>query len=101
MTILRMTLAGEKPVYLQIEDAIRRKIVLGELGGGSRLPAVRDLAGELGVNVNTVARAYLALVQERILVSRRGGGTAVAPGARETVQAHKSERLDDLADDFL
>lgn len=101
MTSLHINLSGDKPVYLQIEEYIRRMIMLGGLAGGARLPAVRDLAGELGINVNTVARAYLGLVREGLLVSHRGGGTTVALEAGERIAAHRFERLGGLADDFL
>jgi GntR family transcriptional regulator len=55
--------SGE-PVYRQVARQIREKIVDGELLPGRRLPSVRVLASDLGVNLNTVARAYRALEEE-------------------------------------
>ncbi len=101
MTTFNIEIAGAKPVYLQIEEHIRRQIALGELNSGSRIPAVRDLAKDLGVNVNTVARAYIELVRDGILVSHRGGGTVVGTGAHERVMGDRSKRLIGMADDLL
>ena len=55
------------PIYLQIIDQIKRQIVSGELAPGSRIPAVRDLAKEAGVNPNTMQRALTQLEQEGLL----------------------------------
>jgi len=65
-------------LYQQIAEQIRRLIVSEQLRPGERLPTTRQLAQSLGVNPNTVVRAYMELEQERIVVSRRGGGTIVA-----------------------
>ena len=65
------------PIYLQIMGGIKRAIVRGELKLGEKMVSVRDLAYEVGVNPNTVARAYMELEREGILVSKRGKGTFV------------------------
>jgi len=64
-------------IYLQIMEGIKRAIVRGELKLGEKMVSVRDLAYEVGVNPNTVARAYMELEREGILVSKRGRGTFV------------------------
>ena len=61
----------------QIEHGIRRAIACGDLQGGQELPPVRQLAGDLGVNFNTVARAYRNLERDGLLQTRRGQGTFV------------------------
>ncbi len=66
-----------RPIYLQIMEEIKREIARGRLKGGEKLPSVRDLAKEIEVNPNTVARAYLELEREGVLVSKRGQGTFV------------------------
>jgi molybdate-binding protein/DNA-binding transcriptional regulator YhcF (GntR family) len=65
--------------YAGIRDMLWARIARGELQAGDRLPSVRELAGQLGVNVNTVARAYAELAREGAVVAQAGGGTRVAP----------------------
>lgn len=66
-----------RPVYQQIIDAIKRDIALGRIRPGERLPAVRELAGELVINPNTIAKAYKQLERENIIVTRAGAGAFV------------------------
>ncbi|MEM7164204.1 MAG: GntR family transcriptional regulator [Planctomycetota bacterium] len=75
-----LTINFDSPVSLtaQITDGVRRAIAVGELAAGTVLPPVRQLAADLGVNLNTVARAYRALEERGLVVTRRGRGTSVA-----------------------
>ena len=57
------------PIFLQIMDQIKHKIAVGELKQGDQLPTVRQLATDLRVNFNTIARAY-RLLDEEGLISR-------------------------------
>jgi GntR family transcriptional regulator len=66
------------PIYAQLDRAIRAAVATGKLGPGAQLPTVRQLAVELKVNANTVARVYLDLERAGILEARRGVGTFVA-----------------------
>ena len=71
--------SGE-PVYRQVARQIREKIVYGELIPGHRLPSVRLLASDLGVNLNTVARAYRALEEEGfVFITGRSKVEVAAP----------------------
>ena len=65
------------PIYVQIMDMIKRKIVVNELKAGEKLPSVRDIAQELKVNPNTIQRSYSELEREEIVFSQRGLGTFV------------------------
>lgn len=85
------------PAYEQVRRGVRDLIATGALRAGDRLPALRQLAGDLGLAVGTVARAYAELEEEGLLVSRRGAGTRVA----QTVPAPREEVLDHLAADYL
>ncbi len=67
-----------EPIYLQIVEKFRRAIARGELRPGEKVAGVRDLAGHLLVNPNTVQRAYQELERERLFVTRRGLGTFVS-----------------------
>jgi GntR family transcriptional regulator len=69
-----------RPIYIQIMDEIRRGIVLGTLRADEPLPSVRQLAGELRVNPNTVQQAYRELERTGVVYVRRGQGTFVANG---------------------
>ena len=71
-------LAHADSLYERIAAEILRRVASGELRPGDRLPPIRQAAGEWGVNLNTVARAYAALAERGILETRAGGGTVVA-----------------------
>lgn len=78
-----LTIRLDSPVALaeQVRLGIRQAIASSELEPGDALPTVRQLAGDLGINFNTVARAYRELERDGLVVSRRGRGTVVAsPG---------------------
>ncbi len=78
---LRITDDEHVPIYLQIVHQVRYLVTSRQLVEGSRLPSVRELADQLGINSGTVALAYRTLQQERLIESRRGKGTYVAdPG---------------------
>jgi GntR family transcriptional regulator len=83
------------PIWRQIEEGMRRMISLGTLAPGAVVPSVRDLAQQLRVNPNTVARAYQRLTDSGLFAVRRGEGTFVA---EEPVQLKKSERSETLRD---
>lgn len=72
------------PLYQQIVQRVKQLIATNRLKPGERLPTVRQLADSLHLNQGTVARAYLQLAQEGIIVSRRGGGTIVSAKTDET-----------------
>lgn len=67
-----------RPIYAQVAEEIRGLIARGELAEGAQLPPVRQLAADLGVNLNTVATAYRELQGEGLLSIRHGAGAVVA-----------------------
>ena len=67
------------PIYQQIIDGMRREILAGVFGPDCRLPSIRDLAVELKVNPNTIARAYQDLANEGVIYFKRGQGAYVSP----------------------
>ncbi len=90
------------PLYAQLTRAIRFAITTGRLRVGEQLPTVRQLAVELRVNANTVARVYAELERSGILETRRGVGTFVS--ARHLPANHHEDHeqhLKDLVDHFL
>jgi GntR family transcriptional regulator len=90
------------PLYAQLERGIRLAIATGRLGPGDQLPTVRQLAVDLRVNANTVARVYAELERAGVLESRRGVGTFVrATPGQDDSEAARRRQLDQLADRFL
>ena len=74
----RIDNAAERAVYQQIIDQVKRDIALGRLVKDEKLPTVRELARQLAINPNTIAKAYRQLEQEGIIVTRPGSGAFVA-----------------------
>jgi DNA-binding transcriptional regulator YhcF (GntR family) len=75
--IISVDPAAATPPYEQVKNQVEQLIRQGELAQGNRLPTVRQLAGELGLAVNTVARAYKELEAERLVETRGRNGTFV------------------------
>jgi len=85
---------GKAPLYERLADAIRDRVAGGALKPGDRLPAIRQLAHQLDVHANTVARTYAELERSGVLVTRRGAGTFVAaPHDDPILSALREERL--------
>ncbi len=64
-----------RPIYLQIIEKIKSKIIYGELSAGERLPAILDMAVQMDVNQNTICRVYRELESEGLMVTKRGLGS--------------------------
>jgi GntR family transcriptional regulator len=78
------------PIYAQLDRALRAAIVTGRLRPGDQLPTVRQLAVDLQINANTVARVYAELEREGVLETRRGVGSFVStsPGVARSAAEH-------------
>ena len=74
---LQLDFRSGSPIYLQIVEQVRRLLISGELQPGDQLPTVRQLAAELRVNFNTVARAYRMLDEARLISTQQGRGTYI------------------------
>ena len=70
-----------RPIYEQIQTELRRLMLTGVLPPGSRLPSVRELAGQLAINPNTIQRAYRELEADGYILSVAGKGSFVAEGS--------------------
>ena len=80
-------------VYEQIVRQVKFAVADGALATGDLAPSVRELAKELAINPNTVARAYRQLQDDQVLASIRGTGLAVASGARRACQAERKRLI--------
>ena len=87
---IRLETSDGVPIYLQIVDQIKRSVAVGRLKPEDPLPSVRQLALDLTINPNTVARAYLELEHEGVIYKRQGQGTYVSPQA---LDASRRERI--------
>lgn len=101
MPILRIDLGSPTPVYRQIVDSLRALLVNGAFAPGERLPTVREMAVDLGVNHNTVAEAYRLLAGEGWLdLKRHHGATVVLRPTQRAGPARQEDfvqRLRELA----
>ncbi len=80
-----------RPVYEQIKENFKSLIVTGAMVEGESLPSVRELAAVLGINPNTIQRAYKELEQEGFIYSVRAKGSVVAPRKNEITPRRREE----------
>jgi GntR family transcriptional regulator len=90
---VRLQLGSPLPVFGQIVQQVRQGMAQGALRPGDQLPTVRDLAAELVVNPNTVAKAYQELEKSGVIVTRRGAGTFIGNGAPALAPSEKERVL--------
>ena len=90
MSIVSIDSRDATPIYAQIERGFRAAIASGRLRAGDQLPTVRQLAVELSVNANTVARVYAELERAGVLETRRGVGSFISatPAQARTPREH-------------
>src|SRR5688500_9085629 len=97
-----MEFDNHKSIFLQIADTISEQVVKGAYQPGDKIPSVRELASDLGVNPNTIMRTYNELQSAKIIENKRGIGYFVhtdAPGI--IVQRKKSEFYARVLPEFL
>jgi len=88
--LLTIDTQDRRPIYQQVADSIRTMIAAGQLAEGQPLPPVRQLAADLGVNLNTIAAAYRDLQEDGLIVVKHGSGTTVAS---RTAAPHSQNEL--------
>lgn len=91
--LFRVDPASAVPLGDQIAACVRGALADGTAKSGERLPAARQLADSLGVNVHTVLRGYQRLREEGLIELRRGRGAVIIPGATTPVRANLIERV--------
>jgi GntR family transcriptional regulator len=89
------------PIYIQIAQQIKTAVAMGRLQPEEPLPSVRQLAVELAVNPNTVARAYLDLEIEGVIYKRQGAGTFVSSQGVEMSKGERRRVLNELLEKAL
>jgi DNA-binding transcriptional regulator YhcF (GntR family) len=89
--LLTIDIQDRRPIYQQVADGIRSLIAGGQLGEGQPLPPLRQLAADLGVNLNTIATAYRELQSDGLITVKHGSGAVVA--MRTAVAKHSEAEL--------
>ena len=92
MALLSIDSRDATPIYAQLERALRASIATGKLQPGSQLPTVRQLAVELRINANTVARVYAELERAGVIETRRGVGSFISATPAQAHPPREHER---------
>lgn len=93
-------LSGDRPIWLQLTEQIRLRIVAGEYQAGERLPSVRDLAAEAAVNPNTMQKALTELERTGLVYSQRTSGRFITQD-EGMIRGLKQQLAQEQAADFL
>ncbi len=97
VTDLSWELVNDRPIWVQLIEQLTRRIVSGEYPPGARVPSVRDLAAEAGVNPNTMQRALSGLEERGLLVAQRSIGRFVTQDAALIVRMRQELAEQELA----
>jgi DNA-binding transcriptional regulator YhcF (GntR family) len=97
---IRVDTTSPVPPYEQLRSQVRVMVASGALARGTRLPTIRQLAGDLGLAVNTVGRAYRELEAEGVIETRGRHGTVVT-GAPATSRKERRDMIDRAAEQYL
>jgi GntR family transcriptional regulator len=89
--ILKIDIAGHTPIYQQIRNQIMAGVAKGDLKPGDKLPTVRQLAGDIGVNPMTVNKAYALLKKEGIIIADRRHGAQIRDNSEMKNKAFDKE----------
>ena len=86
---MQWKLSDDRPIYVQLMETITAAIASGTLAAGSRLPSVREMAAQAGVNPNTMQRALAELERDGLLYSQRTAGRFVTDQSDRITQKRK------------
>jgi GntR family transcriptional regulator len=96
MTMIKIDPSSFVPIYEQIKKQVRSRIVAGFWRPGDPLPSIRDLAAEMIINPNTVARAYRELEKEGVIHTRKGKGCFVAAVSPPLAEEERLRHVDQV-----
>lgn len=99
--LLRIDSTNGVPLYLQIAKEVKHSIAIGSMRPGEQLPSVREIALQITVNPNTVAKAYRELEAQGIVETRRGTGTFVSEKTTALSMKDKRKLVGELIDKAL
>jgi len=92
--LLSLDPQSPEPIFEQLSFQVKGAVARGEIQAGAQLPSVRELAKELAINPNTVARAYDSLESQGVIVRRQGSGCFIAERAQTLADVERVRRLD-------
>ena len=99
---IQLDFRSRVPIYVQIVEQVRRQVESGELKPGDQLPTVRQLATDLRINFNTVARAYRLLDEAGLISTQQGRGTYIwERPTPEAIQELRQKSLEELSREYL
>jgi GntR family transcriptional regulator len=99
---IQLDFRSRQPIYTQIVEQVRQQVAHGELQPGDQLPTVRQLAADLRVNFNTVARAYRLLDEAGLISTQHGRGTYVWETPSPEITQHlRSQGLREMSQQFI
>ncbi|MEO5978067.1 MAG: GntR family transcriptional regulator [Chryseolinea sp.] len=97
-----MDFNNNKSIFLQIAETITDKVASGAFAAGEKIPSVRELAADMGVNPNTIMRTYNELQTANIIDNKRGIGYFVNPEAKGIIiEKKKAEFFRDVLPEFI
>ena len=83
---------SKQPLYEQLVEQLRRQIVLGGMKAGAAMPSVRQLATELGINPNTIQKAYRRMEEEGMILSIPGKGSFVSDDLADMLTKQREDQ---------
>ena len=99
--MIRVDATSFVPIYEQIKQGVVRLVATGRLKVGEPLPSIRDLAADIIVNPNTVARAYRELEQDGFVSTQKGRGSFIAERARPDAERDLKAYLGRIMDEII
>lgn len=94
--LINLNYQSRTPIYEQIIDEIERYVVLGVLKPNEQIPAIRELAIQLGVNPNTVKKAYEELERKKVIVTLSTKGSYIATNITDIINEKTSNKINEI-----
>ncbi len=91
---------NERPIYIQLAEILRIKIITGELKQGQRIPSIRELALTMKVNPNTILKALLELEKEQLIYTERTNGKYVTSN-QDLISYVRSNIANEIVHNYL
>lgn len=96
MILINLDYQSRIPIYEQIVTSIERYVALGVLKPNEQMPSIRELASNLGINPNTVKKAYDILENKKVIVSMSTKGTFISYKTNEVLENKKKDEIEKL-----